>query len=52
VCGQEDKVTPPVLSQELADLIPGAQLQWLAQSGHMTPVEQPHDVAKAILGFL
>lgn len=52
LCGQEDKVTPPVLSQELADLIPGAQLQWLAQSGHMTPVEQPHDVAKAILGFL
>lgn len=52
VCGREDKVTPPELSQELADLIPGAQLEWLAQSGHMTPVEQPHEVANAIRSLL
>lgn len=52
LCGQEDKVTPPVLSEELAALIPGAQLEWLAQSGHMTPVEQPREVANAIRGLL
>ena len=52
LCGREDKVTPPELSQELADLIPGAQLAWLDQSGHMTPVEQPHEVAKAIRALL
>ena len=52
VCGREDKVTPPELSQELADLIPGAQLQWLAQSGHMAPVEQPREVAEAIRSLL
>ncbi len=52
LCGREDKVTPPVLSQELADLIPGAQLEWLEQSGHMTPVEQAHEVAKAIQSLL
>lgn len=52
LCGREDKVTPPVLSQELADLIPGAQLEWLAQSGHMTPIEQPREVANAISGLL
>ena len=52
LCGREDKVTPPVLSQELADLIPGAQLQWLEQSGHMTPVEQPREVANAIRSLL
>lgn len=52
LCGQEDKVTPPAMSQELADLIPGAQLEWLKQSGHMTPVEQPREVANAIRGFL
>lgn len=48
VCGREDKVTPPALSEELAALIPGAQLEWLAQSGHMTPVEQAPEVANAI----
>lgn len=52
LCGREDKVTPPALSQELADLIPGAQLEWLAQSGHMTPVEQPREVANTIRGVL
>ena len=52
LCGREDKVTPPELSQELADLIPGAQLEWLAQSGHMAPVEQPREVATAIRKFL
>jgi len=52
LCGGEDKVTPPELSQELADLIPGARLEWLAQSGHMTPAEQPHEVANAIRSLL
>jgi pimeloyl-ACP methyl ester carboxylesterase len=52
VCGREDKVTPPELSEELADLIPGAQLEWLAQSGHMAPMEQPREVAKAISDLL
>jgi pimeloyl-ACP methyl ester carboxylesterase len=51
-CGREDRVTPPELSQELADLIPGAQIEWLAQSGHMTPVEQPGAVAHAIRTLL
>lgn len=52
LCGSEDKVTPPELSQELAALIPGAQLEWLAQSGHMTPAEQPDKVAHAIRSLL
>lgn len=52
LCGREDKVTPPVLSQELADLIPGARLEWLARSGHMAPLEQPRAVASAIRELL
>ncbi len=52
LCGREDKVTPPELSRELADLIPGAQIEWLEQSGHMTPVEQPREVANAIRTLL
>lgn len=41
VCGREDKVTPPEMSQEAADLIPGAQLCWIEGAGHMVPLEQP-----------
>jgi pimeloyl-ACP methyl ester carboxylesterase len=41
LCGQDDAITPPVLSEELAALIPGAELAWIAGAGHMTPMEQP-----------
>ena len=52
LCGREDKITPPALSQELADLIPGARLVSLAQAGHMAPMEQPAQVADAIRSIL
>ena len=45
LCGRDDKITPPALSEELAALIPGAQLQWIDNAGHMTPLEQPAEVA-------
>ena len=48
ICGQQDRVTPPELSQELAALIPGAQLQLVSNCGHMLPVEQPTHLADAI----
>lgn len=49
VCGREDKVTPPPLSQELADLIPQAQLVWLDEAGHQTPIEQAPALAQLLL---
>jgi pimeloyl-ACP methyl ester carboxylesterase len=48
LCGRQDKVTPPELSEALAALIPGARLSWLEQSGHQTPLEQPAEVAAAL----
>jgi len=48
-CGREDRVTPPPLSQELADLIPGSQLAWIEAAGHQTPLEQGPTVARLIL---
>ena len=48
LCGADDRVTPPALSQELAALIPGAQLQCIDGVGHMLPCEQPHAVAQAL----
>lgn len=41
LCGTEDKVTPPALSQELADIIPGAQLQLIHGAGHLGNLEKP-----------
>ncbi len=48
VCGREDKVTPPALSDDIAALVPGARLVWLAQAGHQTPLEQPAALADAL----
>lgn len=49
VCGREDKVTPPALSEDLAALIPGSRLEWLSNAGHQTPIEQPAALAGLLL---
>lgn len=52
VCGRQDKVTPPELSQEAADQIPTAQLHWLEDTGHMSPLEQTAALAELITQWL
>ncbi len=52
VCGREDKVTPPDLSQDLAALIPGARLEWIENAGHQTPAEQPEALAQLLLSLI
>ena len=47
-CGREDRVTPPPLSQELAELIPGSRLAWIENAGHQTPLEQAPVLARHI----
>lgn len=41
LCGQHDRVIPPELAQELAQLVPGARLSLVEAAGHMLPLEQP-----------
>jgi 3-oxoadipate enol-lactonase len=41
VVGDQDIVTPPALSEELAVAIPGARLQIIAGAGHLTNIEMP-----------
>jgi len=41
ICGAEDKVTPPALSKELAELIPRARYEEIARAGHLSNLEQP-----------
>lgn len=40
LCGEEDRVTPPDLSRELADLVPGARLETIPRAGHLSNLEQ------------
>jgi 3-oxoadipate enol-lactonase len=41
LCGAEDKITPPALSEELAALIPFADLAIIGAAGHLANAEQP-----------
>jgi pimeloyl-ACP methyl ester carboxylesterase len=50
--GVEDKTNPLPCAQNVAQKIPDAKLQLIPNSGHMSAVEQPHRVAKAIREFL
>jgi 3-oxoadipate enol-lactonase len=50
--GEEDGITPPSLSEELAALIPGSKLQRIANAGHLANAEQPEAFNAAIESFL
>ena len=50
--GEEDAVTPPVLSEQLAKLIPGAKLEVIAGAGHLANLEQPGAFNTAVDEFL
>jgi 3-oxoadipate enol-lactonase len=50
--GANDQLTPPELSEALTTGIHGAQLQLIADSGHVTPVEQPVAVTTALANLI
>ena len=50
--GEEDGITPPALSEQLARLIPCARLQEIAAAGHLANAEQPAAFNSAIESFL
>ncbi len=52
VVGEEDRVTPPHLSQELAERIPGARLVRIPGAGHISNIERPAEFNRAVLDFL
>lgn len=52
VCGREDQITPFSLSQEMASLLPNAELVAVAEAGHMSILEQPAAVVAALLRWL
>jgi len=52
LCGTEDRITPPALSEELATLVPDAQLELIERAGHLSNAEQPVAFNSAIDQFL
>ncbi|AVS85849.1 alpha/beta hydrolase [Paracidovorax avenae] len=52
VCGREDQITPFGLSQEMASLLPDAELVAVAEAGHMSILEQPAMVVAALVHWL
>jgi len=52
LCGTEDRVTPPALSDELAALVPGARLAMIEGAGHLANAEQPDAFNKSTESFI
>lgn len=52
LCGREDQVTPLALSEEMAALLPDAELVTVEVAGHMTTLEQTNVVAAAMWRWL
>lgn len=50
--GEGDEITLPERAAEIAAAIPGARLVTVARSGHVSTLEQPEAVARALLEWL
>ena len=50
--GDSDQLTPTALAEEMASGIDGARLVIIPQSGHLSPLEQPTDVTRALTELL
>lgn len=52
VVGEHDVITPPDVHREMHAAIPGSRLEVIADSGHMTPLEQPEEFIRILCEFL
>lgn len=52
VVGEEDALTPPAPSREMARRIPGTRMTVIERAGHLSNIEQPEAFNRAVLGFL
>jgi 3-oxoadipate enol-lactonase len=52
LCGSEDKVTPPPLSDELTRLVPVAGMQLIPRAGHIANLEKPDAFNGAVEAFV
>ncbi len=52
VVGEEDRITPPDAARRMAELLPMGQLEVIGGAGHLSPLERPDDVTRALAGYL
>lgn len=52
VCGTEDKMTPPELSQAMVEKISGARLALIPETGHMVMLEEHQRLAEILSSFV
>lgn len=52
IVGEEDKVTPPDLSRELARSIAGARMRAISGAGHLTNIEKPDEFNRLVEEFV
>lgn len=52
LCGRVDALTPVEVHEEMAALIPGAELTIIEEAGHLPPMETPDEVAAALRRWL
>ena len=52
VVGDEDAITPPALSQELAALIPNSRLDVIQGASHLANLDKPEEFNRSIEDFL
>jgi pimeloyl-ACP methyl ester carboxylesterase len=52
LCGAADAITPPSLSQAMAQAIPGARLELIPEAGHLANLEAPAEFNAAVVRFL
>lgn len=50
--GDQDRITPPELSNELVDLIPDARMQVIRGAGHISNLEKPEAFNRVVAEFL
>src|SRR5688572_17543028 len=52
IVGDSDAITPPDVAESMQKAIPGAKLEVIRGAGHMSPMEQPEQVNRAIERFM
>lgn len=52
MCGRQDTWSPLTRHRVMQALCPGSQLVVIEDSGHMTTMEQPHAVSKALIDWM
>jgi 3-oxoadipate enol-lactonase len=52
IVGDADAITPPDVAEKMHKAIPGSKLEVIRGAGHMSPMEQPDQVNRAIERFM